>query len=253
MINNNILPYFRKDTSALLVFSAAIALLLLASPLALSNVLLQPVQATTTLPTSMQTHNPVKLGRSCSTANATLTFEAKGNGQTLTNGTFQITDSNSGQILWSGDLYRAESLGEDILLVYGVDGNVPVCGIGSGDGLQIQTGCGVNIIEFSTDGGDFRQASAEVDCELPHHTTTAQQPSSSTSMTAGTTTTTQQDRDGDGDGIPDSSDKCTHNSNPRCFKEGGDTSGTTTTPEQQPSSTSPSSPSSSSSSGNQTR
>jgi hypothetical protein len=47
------------------------------------------------------------------------------------------------------------------------------------------------------------------------------------------TTTTTQDRDSDRDGIPDSSDRCTHNSNPRCFKE-GDTS--TTTTQQQPSS-----------------
>ena len=247
MINSNNEPYVRKKISPTLLLpllSAAIVLLVI-SPLLLSPLsnplLLQPVQATTTLPTSMQTHNPVKLGRSCSTANATLTFEAKGNGETLTNGTFQITNSsNSGQILWSGDLYRAESLGEDILLVYGVVGNVPVCGIGSGDGLQIQTGCGPNIIELSTDGGDFRQASAAVDCEFPHHTTTTQQ-RSSTPMTAGTTTTQQ---DSDGDGILDSSDRCAHNSNPKCFKEEGDT-GTTTTQQEQPSS--------SNRTGNQTR
>jgi hypothetical protein len=41
----------------------------------------------------------------------------------------------------------------------------------------------------------------------------------------------QDSDDGDGDGIPDSSDRCTHNSNPRCFKE-GDTSTTTTTQQQ---------------------
>jgi hypothetical protein len=39
---------------------------------------------------------------------------------------------------------------------------------------------------------------------------------SSSSMT-GTNTTAQNS---DGDGIPDSSDRCTHNSNLRCFKEG---------------------------------
>jgi hypothetical protein len=49
----------------------------------------------------------------------------------------------------------------------------------------------------------------------------------------GTTTTTQ---DSDGDGIPDSSDKCIHNSNPRCFKEGEASSTTTTTQQEQPSS-----------------
>ncbi len=38
-----------------------------------------------------------------------------------------------------------------------------------------------------------------------------------------------QEQDGDRDGISDSSDKCAHSSNPRCFKEGGDTNSTTTT------------------------
>jgi hypothetical protein len=31
---------------------------------------------------------------------------------------------------------------------------------------------------------------------------------------------TTQDRDDDGDGVPDSSDRCHNTSNPRCFKEG---------------------------------
>ena len=92
--------------STLFVLSAAIALLAI-TPLALSNILLQPVQATS-LPTSMQTQNPVNLETSCGSANTTLTFEAKGNGKTLTNGTFQITNSSSsGQILWSGDIFNA--------------------------------------------------------------------------------------------------------------------------------------------------
>ena len=34
-----------------------------------------------------------------------------------------------------------------------------------------------------------------------------------------TGTTKMVDSDGDGDGIPDSSDKCADNSNPRCYKE----------------------------------
>ena len=71
--------------------------------------------------------------------------------------------------------------------------------------------------------------------------TTTTQPSSS-SMT-GTSTT----QDSDGDGVSDSSDRCTHNSNPRCFKEGGDTS-TTTHEQEQPPSTS-----SNNRTGNQTR
>jgi hypothetical protein len=209
------IPYIRKGTSTLLALSA-VTLMLLAtaasSLLLFSNFLLQPAQATTIFPTSMQTQNPVKLGTSCSDANATLTFEAKGNGETLTNGTFRIADSNGGQILWSGDLFRANSLEGDILLDYGVHGNVPVCGIGSGDGLEIRTGCGYNVIGLSTDDGDFRQVPAVVDCESPRDTTTAQQPSSSTPMTG-------TEQDSDGDGIPDSSDRCDHNSNPRCYKD----------------------------------
>lgn len=69
----------------------------------------------------------------------------------------------------------------------------------------------------------------------------------------GDTTATQQpssmagsSQDSDGDGIPDSSDKCIHNSHHRCFKEGGDTNTTTTSTNQQPQS-------SSNRSGNQTR
>ena len=236
MINN--IPYMRKDTSSTLLVGSAIAVLLLASSvLPLSNPVLQPVQATTIFPTSMQTQNPVDLGKSCSSApDATLNFEAKGNGTTLTNGTFQITNSSSGQILWSGDLSRAR-IQEGILLDYGVHGNVPVCGIGSGHLLEIETGCGGYGIHLSTDGGNIGDYfPGVVNCELPSDT--AAQPSSS--MTG---TTNTQDSDGDRDGIPDSSDKCTHNSNPRCFKEGGDT-GTTTTQQQ---------PSSSPMAGNQTR
>ena len=52
-------------------------------------------------------------------------------------------------------------------------------------------------------------------------TPTTNQQESSSSMAAGSS------QDGDGDGIPDSSDKCTHNSNPKCFKE-ADASTTTT-------------------------
>ena len=54
-MKNNI-PYMRKETSTLLVFSATILMLLLASPLPLSNVLLQPVQAQT--PVTFKTQTP---------------------------------------------------------------------------------------------------------------------------------------------------------------------------------------------------
>ena len=209
MINN--IPYLRKNTSTLLVLSAAFALMLSSLILPLYNLLLQPAQATFIVPTSLQTRNPVDLGKSCSDANATLTFEAKGNGETLTNGTFQITNSSSGQTLWSGDFYSVNGEEGVISLDYIVDGNSHVCGSGSGHVLEIQTGCGYGLIELSTDAGNIGDFTGVVNCEFPSDTTA--QPSSS-SVTGATTT-----QDSDGDGIPDSSDNCTHNSNPRCFKE----------------------------------
>ena len=58
------------------------------------------------------------------------------------------------------------------------------------------------------------QFGGEVECSTGGGGNTA----SSSSMT-GTSA-----QDSDGDGIPDSSDRCAHNSNHRCFKEGDDTS-----------------------------
>ena len=55
MINN--IPFSRKEVPTLLALSAAIALLL-ASPLLLSNLLLQPVQAQT--PLSFRTTEPAE-------------------------------------------------------------------------------------------------------------------------------------------------------------------------------------------------
>jgi hypothetical protein len=67
-------------------------------------------------------------------------------------------------------------------------------------------------------GGEF---SGAVECSPSQGVgnTTAQpsSPSPSSSSMTGTT----QDGDSDGDGIPDPSDKCADNSNPRCYKEEG--------------------------------
>jgi hypothetical protein len=59
---------------------------------------------------------------------------------------------------------------------------------------------------------------------------------SDSGSSGGGSSTDGNSRDGDGDGIPDSSDNCPNHSHHRCFKEGGDTSTTTTTDQQQPSS-----------------
>jgi len=235
MIKNNILPYFRKDMSTLFVLSAvAIALLLAISPLVLSNILLlQPVQATS-LPPSVQTPNPVALGNNCNVANAQITFNAQGMDGPSPKGAFQITDSSSGKILWSGDFYSAtpgsDSSDEEVDLVYNVDNNSLVCGAGSQ--LWVTTYCvpeppNPDII-LETDGTAMGGVNGAVDCGISGDTTTAQ-PSSSSPMSGITTQdrgssssssdSNSNSRDSDRDGIPDSSDRCPHNSNPRCFKE----------------------------------
>jgi len=232
MINN--IPFLRKEVSTLLLLSAAaIAVLLLASPLVpLSNLLLQPAQATYT---SVQTPNPVALGDNCNVANAELTFDAQGNPSSLTSGTFQVTNSSSGQILWSGDLYQG-SIGSDhsnggleVDIVYSVDGNNLVCNAGSQ--LWVTTYCpgGPSTeIDLETDGAAMGSVTGTIQCDGARDTTAQQSSPSPSSPMTGTT------QDSDRDGIPDSSDRCIHNPHHRCYKEGGDIS-TTSTQQQPPS------------------
>ena len=223
------IPYVRKeDTSTtLLVLSAAMALVLLASPLVISNFLVQPVQATNTSgPTSVQTDSPVDFGKYCNIGTAALAFEAQGTPSSsdptstiLTNGTFQITNSSTEQTLLSGHFFRGSIADDprsavwDVEIWYRVDGTGSVCGVLTE--LDIATSCpgGDNTpIDLSSTGRKLETIYGTVDCDTGGDTTV--QPSSSSSMTA---TTTAQDSDGDG--IPDSSDRCTHNSNQRCYKE----------------------------------
>ena len=117
MTINNIL-HLRKKVSTLLTLSAAILMMLLSSPLLLlplSNPLLQPVQAQTSL--SFRTPIPANgtaTEPNVPNVNAWITFDAQGgtfvNPYKLeANGTFQITDSSSGQILYSGYFYRVQA------------------------------------------------------------------------------------------------------------------------------------------------
>ena len=116
MTINNIL-HLRKKVSTLLTLSAAILMMLLSSPLLLplSNPLLQPVQAQTTL--SFRTPIPANgtaTEPNVPNVNASITFDAQGgtfvNPYKLeANGTFQITDSSSGQILYSGYFTRVQA------------------------------------------------------------------------------------------------------------------------------------------------
>src|SRR5688572_26486812 len=132
MINNNIPPYFRKDTSTLLSLSAIALLLLASSPMLLFKLVLQPVQATNIAPTSVQTDSPVDVSKYCNIGTAALAFEAQGTpsssdptSTTLTNGTFQIINSSSGQTLLSGHFFRGSitddpSAGWDVEIWYRV-------------------------------------------------------------------------------------------------------------------------------------
>ena len=72
------IPYIRKNTSTLFTISAAaIALLPLASPLLLlSNILLQPVQAQTTM--TFKTSKPATYTDPDTGQEFTLTFDAQG-------------------------------------------------------------------------------------------------------------------------------------------------------------------------------
>ena len=237
---NNIPHLIRNKIPTLLVLSAAaLALVLLSSPLLpLSNFLLQPVQAQSNL--SFRT--PIPANGSYSTDNtASITFDAQGetfiSSERLgASGTYQITDSSSGQVLSSGSISRVEgccvsnpSNGDKITVVAGPGGTTLIS-------TSCSTSASNHISLLPPEGGDTGDFSGPVECSNQ-----AGGGNTTSSMTG--TTPTQQDSDRDG--IPDSSDNCTHNSNPRCFKE-GDTSSTTTTTQQEQAS-------SSNRTGNQTR
>jgi hypothetical protein len=250
MIDN--ISFSRKEVSTFLALSAAI-LMLLSSPLllSLSNPLLQPVQAQTTL--SFRTPIPANgtaTEPNVPNVNASITFDAQGGTfvdprKLEANGTFQITDSSSRQILYSGYFTRVQAdsgfanvsnSGKQIIVFGDLTKPEPQEGIQ----ILISTSCstsasndiGVENLLIFEDIGDF---SGPVECSSSQGggDTTTQQ--SSSSMAAGSSQHSNRD------GIPDSSDKCANSSNPRCFKE--DNSTTTDQPQS----------SSSTRAGNQTR
>ena len=187
-------------------------MLLLASPVLppLSNpLLLQPVQAQSNL--SFRTPIPANGTMTETGDDARLTFDAQGGtfltrDRLETNGTFQITSRDGGQILYSGSVFRVQgccltnpSSGEKISLI--------------ADNIEIFTSCStlanndISVLS-APNGQDVGDFNGPVECSSKGGDTTQQ---------SSTTATTTQDSDGDG--IPDSSDRCTHNSNHRCFKE----------------------------------
>jgi hypothetical protein len=242
------IPYFRK-ISISLASSIAILMLLLASPLVLSNLLLQPVQAQTLM--SFRTAGQASGTDENSGEAVGLTFDAHGTSSTsnpssidITNGTIQLmADPPNGQT-YNGEItegsFRNSTGGGEISFFAKIDNTDYT---GSSDCSLADN----NYISLSNQYGrtDFQ---GPVECGRSQggggDTTATRVTQPSSSMTTGTTTT----QDSDSDGIPDSSDNCTHNSNPRCFKE-GDTSTTSTHEQEQP----PSSTSSNNRTGNQTR
>jgi hypothetical protein len=236
------IPYLRKGISSTSIALFAIALLL-SSPLVLSNILLlQPVQAQTNL--SFRTPTPASGTSHTTGAEVSLMFDAQGTSSSIdpqtaaiTSGTMEITED--GQRAYSGNIqggtYNNNTSG-GILSAYG-----PIDQIG--DTFYIDATCGTSVnnpisvdIQISGGGGTIH-FNGPVECS-----SSSQGGNSTTQSSSSPGTTTTQDSDGDG--IPDSSDRCTHNSNLRCFKEEAEPSTTTTQQEQ---------PSTSSSSGNQTR
>ena len=245
MINN--IPFLRKEVSTFIVLSAAILMvLLLASPLPLSNVLLQPVQAQT--PVTFKTPTPAGGSDPCAGSPSTITFDAQGTASSsgdlkITSGTFNVTHTDE-PLSYSGEITLAkftnDSNGGGKLVLQGTVEHVSFptlnCSMIQGSPYLIGAQCStsnaaVDIFPTYTDQQGnaifMDEFQGVVECSPPLGGGSTQ-PSSSSTSTTGTTIT--QDRDGDG--IPDSSDNCPHNSHHRCYKE--DT--TTTQQQEQPSS-----------------
>ena len=229
----------REKTSISLAFSAAILLLMMISPLLLFNVLLQPIQAqtpvsfqTTTEPAadggsnlSFRTTQPADGSLDCSRTEASLTFDGQGTAASdnqsarITSGTFQITSIRDGQKSASGSINGGEYVYNSggLAIIGRVDlaqNFTEPCILERGAQLAMSSECSTSNINdisimFTENGADFGTFHGAVECSLGGGETS-------------------DSKDGDGDGIPDSSDNCPHNSHHRCFKE-GDTSTTTTT------------------------
>jgi hypothetical protein len=185
---------------------------------------------------SFRTPTPANATSSTTGAELSFTFDAQGTPSSIepqsadiTSGTMQITED--GQRAYSGNIQGGaftNNTSEE-----SISANGPIDQ--SGDTFFMATHCStldnndIGVTIQIRGGGGTIHFNGPVECSS---SSSQGGEGNITSSMTGTTTTTTQDRDGDRDGIPDSCDKCTHNSNPRCFKE-GDTSTTTTTKQQQ--------------------
>jgi hypothetical protein len=244
------IPYMRKGISSTLLAFSAIALLLGSLLLPLSN-FIQPVQAQTSMTFRTTTESPADgnsssdgggdsdsdsnvsfraptsfEGSLCTPDRGTITFDAQGTASSgyqnlnVTGGTYQITSSSGGQILYSGTITSGRftnNSGGGQLTLEGEVHRVPsgtACA-STGQGIAIFTSCSTsdrNEIEvFNVDAGIYvGDFDGPVECS----------PSQGVGHDTQASSMTGTAHDSDGDGIHDSSDKCPHNSNTRCYKEG---------------------------------
>jgi hypothetical protein len=199
----------RNNISISFTLSAAIALLLFASPLVLSNpVLLQPAQAQTVM--TFKTPSPA------TGPGSNLAFDVYGNTSTsdpqnveITNGTIhlQAQQRYTGEVTYGS--FTNDSSGASITFSTKID-NLD---------YTVSSPCsssGDNQIDVSNKYGTSK-FQGPVECSPQGGGSTTQQSSSTTG------TTTQQD-DGDGDkdddGVLDANDNCPNLPNTRCYKEG---------------------------------
>ena len=218
-------PYLRKKIST---FIALFGILILLSSPQLFKPLL--VQASESNSASMQTAAPAD-GTVCpSSTVAKIVFDAEGTYSSpyreFTNirGSFQIYSDASGNFtqLYGGNINGAEFIptraGWSLELIGALEGvyNNTTCVPKGSYQIQIVTPCGnpapitVNL-ENKLHLGDFN---GRVGCD-------PSPPQSS--MAAGSSQGRDNNRDGDGDGIPNANDNCPNIPNTRCYTE-GDTS-----------------------------
>jgi hypothetical protein len=200
--------------------------MLLTSPLILSNLLLQPIQAQSSV--TFRTTEPSRGNDECTSNTARITFDAHGTPSSsnpqfvdIKSGTFRITSIHDGQTLYSGNIYGGRyvntSAGGNIGMsaqANDVTNNTSSC-ISSGEDISILTSCSTSdtngIQVYAPNRYELASFEGAVECSPQGDT----QSSSSSSMTG-----SSLDRDGDSDGILDANDNCPNLPHTRCYKEG---------------------------------